>query len=86
MIQREYGEVIDVVDPKYGYEMAPGNPLVKEYFSTFVIPGLMSGDKRTGSGALMVGTPGTGKSLFARCMANKAGGGYIESNHGRTQG
>ena len=82
ILRQEYGDVLRVEEPAHGYELVPGHELVKTYFRQHVIPGLTNGDRRTPSGILMVGPPGTGKSWFAQATAKEAGVQFLQLNLG----
>ena len=82
ILRQEYGDVLQVEEPAHGYELVPGHELVKTYFRQHVIPGLTSGDRRTPSGILMVGPPGTGKTWFAQATAKEAGVQFLQLNLG----
>ena len=82
ILRQEYGDVLQVEEPTFGYELVPGHELVKAYFRQHVIPGLTNGDRRTPSGILMVGPPGTGKSWFAQATAKEAGVQFLQLNLG----
>ncbi len=67
----ESGDLLAVIEPEEGFEQIGGLESVKEAFQE-VARRLKEGDTTLPPGALLLGPPGTGKSVLARALA-KAG-------------
>ncbi len=78
IIRAEYGDVIEIVDPRHGWESIGGLDYVVEFFKKNVIQPILSGDtRRCPMGVLMPGPPGTGKSAVAEALAKEAGVNFV---------
>lgn len=74
LIASEYAQVIEVWEPEETFDDIGGLDQVKEFFRRSVIEPIRIGNvKRIPQGVLMVGPPGTGKTILARALANEAG-------------
>ena len=74
LIASEYAQVIEVWEPEETFDDIGGLDQVKEFFRRSVIEPIRVGNvKRIPQGVLMVGPPGTGKTILARALANEAG-------------
>jgi len=76
IIKSEYGEVLEVWYPRFGFDHIGGLQWIKDYFETDVIAPMLSGDSEMKSivpmGVLFAGAPGTGKSIMAEAIAFEA--------------
>lgn len=74
IIAAEYGDVIEIMDPEFGFEAIGGLDHVKSYFEKSVVRPMRSGDKnRCPMGVLLTGPAGTGKSAMAVAVAKESG-------------
>jgi len=73
IIRAEFAEVLELMDPEYGFEAIGGLEYVKDYFRRNVINPIKTGNlRRVPLGVLLPGPPGTGKTLFAQCVAKES--------------
>lgn len=74
IIRAEYADVLEIIEPKYGFDDIGGLAHVKDFFRRSVIAPMHSGNKsRVPMGILMTGPAGTGKSIMAVAVAKEAG-------------
>lgn len=74
LIRQEFGELLDVVEPEYGFEAIGGLVEVKRYLTEEVVAPLREGrleDVPAGIG--FFGPPGTGKTAIMQAAAREAG-------------
>lgn len=73
IIRSEYGEVLEVIEPRMDFEDIGGLNHVKDFFTRSVIRPIREGRKnRVPMGVLMTGPAGTGKSIMAEAIATEA--------------
>jgi len=73
LVRQEYGDVIEIIDPQYGFEGIGGLDWIKAYFQENIVTPMQRGDYDiVPMGVLMPGPPGTGKSAFAIACAREA--------------
>jgi len=73
IIRSEYGDVLEVMEPRFGFDDVGGLQHVKDFFARSVVRPLQEG--RTGRvpmGVLLTGPAGTGKSIVAEAVAHEA--------------
>lgn len=81
ILASEFGEVIEVMEPRFGFEAIGGLDHVKSFFSRSVIKPLREGNReRAPMGVLMTGPAGTGKSAMAEAVAKEAGVNAVSLN------
>jgi transitional endoplasmic reticulum ATPase len=67
------GGLLEVIRPKWGFESIGGLDVIKNYFQT-VADALVKGDiLRIPMGILLLGCPGTGKTVSVEALAKQAG-------------
>lgn len=78
ILKREHGELLEIMDPEHGMEAIGGLEKVKEIFAK-IIEALKKGNwRRVPMGALFVGAPGTGKTVFAEAVAKEADFNFVK--------
>lgn len=84
ILNAEYGDVMEVVDPVRGLEDIGGNAHIKAYF-TQVLEAIRKGDSRlVPMGVTLMGPPGTGKSAIVEALAKEAGFNFVKTRNVRS--
>lgn len=88
IIRQEYGEVIEILEPRIGFDKVGGMEEVKNYLRRSVIAPLQGKApiSRMPAGVLLAGPPGTGKTLLVSALAHEAGVNVVKLNVGRLLG
>ncbi len=74
IIRTEFGDVLEVIEPRFGFDDVGGLDHVKQFFQRSVIrPIHENRPARVPMGVLMTGPAGTGKSIMAEAIAKEAG-------------
>ena len=74
IVKGEYGGILEVWETNYPFDHIAGNAHLKAYAWDSIIHPLRNGDiQRVDKGVLLMGPPGTGKSVFARAIAHESG-------------
>jgi AAA+ superfamily predicted ATPase len=74
IVRTEFGDVLEIIQPRLGFEDIGGLETVKQFFRRSVIRPLQEGRaNRAPMGILMTGPAGTGKSIMAEAVAKEAG-------------
>jgi SpoVK/Ycf46/Vps4 family AAA+-type ATPase len=74
IIKAEFGDVLEILDPRFGFDDIGGFEYIKEFFLRNFIRPVREGRKgRVPMGVLMTGPAGTGKSIMAEAVAKEAG-------------
>jgi AAA+ superfamily predicted ATPase len=74
IIRTEFGDVLEIIEPRFGFADVGGLQHVKDFFTRSVIRPMREGRKaRVPMGVLMTGPAGTGKSIMAEAVACEAG-------------
>lgn len=74
IMRSEFGEVLEMVEPQYGFEAVGGLEHVKEFFRKSIVEPMRKGNYgRVPMGVLMTGPAGTGKTIMAFAVAKESG-------------
>ncbi|MDQ6747112.1 MAG: ATP-binding protein [Candidatus Dormibacteraeota bacterium] len=84
IIAGEFGEVLEILDPRFGFAAIGGLEYVKEFLRRSVIRPMQEGrTRRVPQGILLLGPAGTGKSALAEALAQEAGVNFVVLNLAR---
>ncbi|MDD5510801.1 MAG: ATP-binding protein [Dehalococcoidales bacterium] len=74
IMKSEFGDVLEMMEPRYGFDAVGGLDNVKEFFYRNVINPVKIGNYgRVPMGVLMTGPAGTGKTIMAEAVAKESG-------------
>jgi len=76
LIEKQSGGVLRVVRPKHGFEAIGGLEYVKDALRV-QIEKLRSGSRTTDKGWILMGPPGTGKTIIAEALAKESGVNFV---------
>jgi ATP-dependent 26S proteasome regulatory subunit len=84
ILNAEYGDVMEVVEPARGLDDIGGLEHVKTYFKE-VLAAVRSGDARlVPMGVTLMGPPGTGKTAIVEALAKEAGFNFVKTKNVRS--
>jgi SpoVK/Ycf46/Vps4 family AAA+-type ATPase len=87
IIKAQFGDILEIQEPRHGWEAVGGQDHVVEFLTKHVINPLRTGNKQSAPmGVLMPGPPGTGKSIIAEALAKEAGVNFLAMHPGRLMG
>lgn len=73
IIRAEFDEILELMEPEFGFEAIGGMEYVKDFFRRNIINPIKTGNiRRVPMGVLLPGPPGTGKTLLAQCVAKES--------------
>lgn len=74
IIQNDYHGVLEIMDPKYGFDSLGGMETQKRFFKEEVIDPIKKGQlEAIPMGILLSGSPGNGKTVLAKAVAKESG-------------
>lgn len=84
ILNAEYGEVMEVVDPVRGLDDIGGHEHIKRYFGA-VLRAIREGEPRlVPMGVTLMGPPGTGKTAIVEALAKEAGFNFVKLRNVRS--
>jgi SpoVK/Ycf46/Vps4 family AAA+-type ATPase len=84
ILNEEFGDILEVVEPKRGLEDIGGNDHIKAYFE-IVLDALRRGEpRRVPMGVTLMGPPGTGKTAIIEALAKEAGFNFVKTKNIRS--
>ncbi|HVA92954.1 MAG TPA: LAGLIDADG family homing endonuclease, partial [Chloroflexota bacterium] len=87
IISSEFGDLLEIVEPRFGWERIGGLDHIKTFFQRSVITPIKTGNTtRCPQGVLLIGPPGTGKSAVAEALAYEAGINFVFLRMGKILG
>lgn len=84
ILNNEYGDVMEVVEPERGLEDIGGHEHIKDYFRE-ILEAIKRGESRLVSmGITLMGPPGTGKTAIVEALAKEAGFNFVKTKNIRS--
>lgn len=84
IIKEDYDDVLEIVDPKFGFERVGGMEQLKNFFREEIIEPIHSGDTvSVPMGVLLSGSPGVSKTFISKALAHEAGMNFVALNLNR---
>ncbi|MBA4372287.1 MAG: hypothetical protein C0402_05445 [Thermodesulfovibrio sp.] len=84
IIKAEFEDVLQIIEPQFGFDMIGGYEYVKRYLRKNVIDAVKAGNiRRIPMGILFMGPAGTGKTAIAQALAWECGINFVSFNIGR---
>jgi len=81
IVAQEFGDVLEMMEPRFGLEMVVGHEAAKAYFQECVIRAIREGDTaRAPMGVLLMGPAGTGKTALVEAVAHECGFNAVNLN------
>lgn len=73
IINQEYSDIVEVVNPKYGLDYVGGFDYIKDYLRKIASSIARGETKTVPMGIIIMGPPGTGKTFLIECFAKECG-------------
>lgn len=88
IIKAEFGELLEILEPRVGFDSVGGMEELKSYLQRSVVDPMRGRGRRDRmpSGILLAGPPGTGKTFLVSALASAAGCNVVKLNAGRLLG
>jgi SpoVK/Ycf46/Vps4 family AAA+-type ATPase len=84
LLNNEYGDVMEVLEPERGLEDIGGHEHIKQYFRG-VLEAIRAGESRlVPMGVTLMGPPGTGKTAIVEALAKEAGFNFVKTKNIRS--
>lgn len=84
IIREDYDDVLEIIDPKTGFERVGGMEFLKQTFQEEIIDPIHAGEyEAVPKGVLLSGAPGVAKTLFSKAVAKEAGMNFVALNLNR---
>ena len=81
ILNNEFGEVMEIMEPSSGFEDVGGLDHIKEYFK-IILDALKRGERRlVPMGITLMGPPGTGKTKILEALAFEAGFNFVKAKN-----
>lgn len=84
IIKEDYDDVLEIIDPRSGFDNVGGMEQMKLFFRDEIIEPIHAGEmEAVPMGVLLMGPPGTGKTFLSKSFAFEAGMNFVALNLNR---